>query len=244
MSTLFWRYGHIVCRYPAVFILVPVLLFGGLGFGIFVLDTETDTEKLYFPRGSRAAKDRSRLNELFPNLNNESYSPYAQHTYQKFLRLVFEVRDASDSIFSQQVRAEILQVLQRVQNVVTKEDGSLKDVCARLDKKCVVIGDEYLTEDFIGLVKAGLITYPHWKTAEGQLIDISRNLADAFTKPVYKSNNILVRARVLMVSFILYKDTSWSDTAVLMIRNSVTTKFTESVRIQMLLYVVLFKYGE
>ena len=224
MTSFFWSYGQVVCRYPAVFILAPTLLFGCLGFGMYTISLEKNTETLYFPRGTRAARDRNRVNELFPNLNNETYSPYAQHTYQKFLRLVFEVRDASDNIFSAEVKAEIIHILQRVKTMVT-QDGSLEDVCARLEGSCVVYGREFVSESFLALINAGLVTYPLWNTSDGNRIDISRNLAGVVTKPGHRG--ILLRAKVLQVAFMLHKDTYWSDTAVRLIRNNVTTEFTE-----------------
>ena len=224
LTAAFWSYGQLVCRHPAVFILAPVLLFGGLGFGILVLQTETDTETLYFPRGSRAARDRARLHELFPDVNNQTFSPYAQTDYQKFFRMVFQVRNDSDSVFSERVKTDILRVLHRVESLSTP-DGSLEDVCARFENKCVVQGREFLFEPFLGLVEAGLVTYPLWNGSDGHLVDLSRSLAGAVTLPA--GGGVLRHARVLLVGYSLYRDTHWSDGAVRLLQHQVTTRFTE-----------------
>nr|KAG5713846.1 hypothetical protein BaRGS_024473 [Batillaria attramentaria] len=58
VSSLFTWYGRFVGRHPVPFIVSSILVFGGLGAGLVTLDTESDMETVYFPKNSRAIKDR------------------------------------------------------------------------------------------------------------------------------------------------------------------------------------------
>jgi hypothetical protein len=53
---------------------------------------ENDPFKLYFPSGSQTARDRVRINQLYPDTPDRSnYSPFIQKTYPLFFRIVFVV---------------------------------------------------------------------------------------------------------------------------------------------------------
>ncbi|KAK7100870.1 hypothetical protein V1264_023738 [Littorina saxatilis] len=212
LTSFAWWYGQMVCNHPTPFIVLPILICTGLGCGIFAMDIEKDAETLFYPKGTQAIKDRTHLNELFPNLNNKTYSPFSQNTWPKFFRVVFEVRNSSQSIFSNKVIGEIQGFLRKIMDELkTKKQGlRWENVCARFQNTCVIAGGQYTMPDFIRQLRTKNVTYPVWVAPDGSRTDLSLNIAG----PVTDKNGILLEAKLLLVSFILFEDPEWSDVAV------------------------------
>nr|KAG5709557.1 hypothetical protein BaRGS_001607 [Batillaria attramentaria] len=233
-TRVFRQYGEFVGHHPVPFIVLPILVFGSLGAGVLLLQVEDDTEKLYFPKDSRAFGERDKVVALFPDRNRDNYNMYAQNIYEEEGVFIFQPKNETDSIFSPAVAAEI----HRVINMVTsfKVSGGLRydEFCARYNGSCIITGMDYVTPRFLALVAAGKVTYPLWADpATGQTRDLSLDLAKVTTL----EGGILKEARMLKTNFILTRNhphsVQWQFMFLEFAQNYLETNFT-SVSYKML----------
>lgn len=196
-TRVFRQYGELVGRHPLPFIILPIIVFGALGAGILRLEVEDDTEKLYFPKDSRAFTERNKVLQTFPDRNKDIYNTFAQNVYEEAGMFLFQPRNATDSIFSQNVATEILTIL----GIVTSfnvNGVTYEEFCAKFDGRCVVSGAEYVTPHFRSLVAIGNVTYPVWvDPSTGEKRDLSTDVADVTTL----TGGVLKDARVLKTEF-------------------------------------------
>nr|KAG5702445.1 hypothetical protein BaRGS_027532 [Batillaria attramentaria] len=196
VTSAFTRYGKFVGRHPLPFIILPILIFGGLGAGLVALDTETDMETIYFPKDSRAMDDRQTVRDTFPDLNNMSYNAFSQSDTDEAATLIFKAK--GDDILNPAVLAEIQTVVDQVKNITATSDSRTlthNDVCARAASQCVVDGEYVLSTAFQTALAAGTVTYPYWVTPGGA--------TPLFTAigGVTTQSGILRNATVLKISF-------------------------------------------
>ncbi|KAL8610616.1 hypothetical protein ACOMHN_006335 [Nucella lapillus] len=201
ISSLFRRYGRFVGTHPVSFIIIPIIVFGGLGLGLLALDEESDLEKVYFPMNSRAIKDRQTVRDTFPDLNDVSYHPFSQSDPDNAASLIFKTK-AGQSIFDLAVSTEIFAIVSGVENLISS-GKTFSQICAMNSGYCVVDGKRALHNDFRSMVNAGVVTYPEW----------SGSLLDSFLSGVKVTSGNLVSASVLKISFKLAGDAAdWKKT--------------------------------
>nr|KAG5702436.1 hypothetical protein BaRGS_027523 [Batillaria attramentaria] len=196
VTSAFTRYGKFVGRHPLPFIILPILIFGGLGAGLVALDTETDMETIYFPKDSRAMDDRQTVRDTFPDWNNIYYNAFSQSDIVGAVTLIFKVK--GDDILNPAVLAEIQTFVDQVKNITATYDSRTlthDDVCARAASQCVVDGEYVLSTAFQNALAAGAVTYPYWVTPGGA--------TPLFTAigGVTTQSGILRKATVLKISF-------------------------------------------
>ncbi|KAK7490871.1 hypothetical protein BaRGS_00017927, partial [Batillaria attramentaria] len=196
VTSAFTRYGKFVGRHPLPFIILPILLFGGLGAGLAALDTETDMETIYFPKDSRAMDDRQTVRDTFPDWNNIYYNAFSQSDTDGAVTLIFKVK--GDDILNPAVLAEIQTFVDQVKNITATYDTVIythNDLCARAASQCVVDGEYVLSTAFQNALAAGTVTYPYWVTSGGAVA--------LFTAigGVTTQSGILRNATVLKISF-------------------------------------------
>ncbi|PVD27346.1 hypothetical protein C0Q70_12502 [Pomacea canaliculata] len=150
----FESYGVLVGKYPLPFIIIPIVVFGGLGFGLFTLSFETDLESLYFPSNSRAINDRQKVRDLFPNVNNINYDSFAQSDAVDEVVLMFQSKNGA-SIFENSSVDEIREIVAKVKNISANKNGqsvSYNDLCAKAASQCVVEGELLALSRISGIV--------------------------------------------------------------------------------------------
>lgn len=196
----FESYGVLVGKHPLPFIIIPIVVFGGLGFGLFTLSFETDLESLYFPSNSRAINDRQKVRDLFPNVNNINYDSFAQSDAVDEVVLMFQSKNGA-SIFENSSVDEIREIVAKVKNISANKNGqsvSYSDLCAKAASQCVVEGELLLSPGFQALLSAGLISFPRWLPPRSkEPVDLSFYLSRATTN----DRNILQAAGILKLSF-------------------------------------------
>lgn len=190
----FSRYGEFVGRHPVWFIVLPIVIFGGLGAGLIAIEEEKDIEKVYFPKNSRAIKDRQYVRDTFPDLSNESYNAFSQSEAVKAVTLLFK-SNAGQSIFDLATINEIAAIVKEVKNLSSSGE-TYSDFCAKFSSQCVVDGEFALKPTFRSAVLAGNVTYPVYK---------NRNLQTSISGETLTGRK-LATATVLKISFILAKD--------------------------------------
>ena len=150
---IFAWYGRIVARYPVPFVLVPMLVCGLMGLGLFRLSYETDLEKLYTPIDSLAHLHQVTIQHLFPDTQTPEFYPHQQVRGPSYAKLLitfksFHTRDENvttsfGNICDYEILAEITDVVNLIQamNVSSQnETFTYDDLCARRHGDCVMDG--------------------------------------------------------------------------------------------------------
>ena len=194
IGNAFTRYGELVGRHPVPFIVLPILIFGGLGVGLLAMDEEKDLETIYFPTNSRALGDRQVVRDTFPDLSNQSYHAFSLSDVDNAVTLIFQSK-AGQSIFDAAVTAEINTTVEGVK-ALSVSGRTFSDFCARASSACLVDGEFVLQDSFQTAVQAGSVTYPDWNN-----VDLSGFLAG-----VSLTGTTLTSATVLKLSFKLTED--------------------------------------
>ncbi|KAK7100869.1 patched domain-containing protein 3-like isoform X2 [Littorina saxatilis] len=197
VSRVLGGYGQFVGRHPIPFIVVSIVVMGGLAAGITQLTTENDPRVLYYPRDNRASKEREQLGKIFLPYNHIEYTDFSVVSYAPLeATLIFKVKDSSKSLFDDDVAQEI------TNSVLNLVDTEHKFNCVLRNNSCVEYGRQFMRDAFRNLVKSGLVTYPKWTdpSGDGSTQDLSDYLADVV---VNKSNNVILSARVLQVRYLM-----------------------------------------
>ena len=204
----FSRYGEFVGRHPVWFIVLPIVIFGGLGAGLIAIEEENDIEKVYFPKNSRAIKDRQYVRDTFPDLSNESYNAFSQSEAVKAVTLLFK-SNAGQSIFDLATINEIAAIVKEVKNLSSSGE-TYSDFCAKFSSQCVVDGEIALSPAFRSAVAAGNVTYPIYNNVD-LLTSISGETLNG---------GKLTTATVLKISFTLFEDADdWKRRFVAFVEN-------------------------
>ena len=189
IANVFERYGRLVGRHPVPFVILPIVIFGGLGVGLVAIDEETDIESVYYPTDSRGLKDRQYIRDTFPNLNNQSYNPFSQSDVEPFVDLIFKTKQGQ-SVFNISVMAEISTIVTGVKSL-SSSGQTYGDICAVSSSQCVVDGDFVITSAFQAAVSGLAVTFPIWNN-----IDLQTSISGETV-----SGGKLISATMLKVSF-------------------------------------------
>ena len=216
VGSVFERYGKLVGEKPLPFIILPILIFGGLGLGLVALEADTDLENLYFPKDSRAIKERQIIRDTFPDLRSQSYNAFSQSDTEEAVVLLFKTKQGQ-SIFDASVTAEISTIVAGVE-ALTSSGKTFSTLCAMSSSQCVVDGVFALESSFKSAVARNTVTYPTWNNRDleasisgetvsaGKLVSATvlkvTSSRKTLSKPVkVQSGSLLYEEGVLMVLF-------------------------------------------
>ncbi|KAK7501183.1 hypothetical protein BaRGS_00007668 [Batillaria attramentaria] len=105
ISEAFGRYGNVVARYPAAFIIVPVLVCAALTSGFFLFrDSENNIEALYSPMNSRSRSDREKVKALFPDGSGDFYNPLNLNDHPLGGIVIFRSKNGSNILNSESLQ--------------------------------------------------------------------------------------------------------------------------------------------
>ena len=194
IAGVFRVYGEFVGRHPLWFIVLPIVIFGGLGAGLVALDEEKDLEKVYFPMDSRAMKDRQYVRDIFPDLSNVSYNAFSLSDTDKAVVLLFKSK-SGQTIFDSNTINEIAAIVNGVKSL-SSSGKTYSNVCAKSSTKCVVDGEIALDPAFQNAVAVGTVTYPFYNN-----VDLKTSISGETL-----NGGKLVTATVLKISFTLAED--------------------------------------
>ncbi|XP_067674728.1 patched domain-containing protein 3-like [Haliotis asinina] len=214
---VFYSYGHLVGRYPIVFIVAALVSTGLLALGLLRLESESDVERLYTPINSQAVQDRDKVKASFPDRTGTNYNTYSLNAEDRYGEII-AISDGN--IFSNSSIGEIRILVDTVKKFEVGFQGRIlrfSDVCARASDLCVISGHFLVQDDFLSSLEQGNVTYPVWND-----VDISFLLAG-----VNVSGDVLVSASVMKVTFHLRQDNdsmlasalTWEDTFVARMKN-------------------------
>ncbi|XP_033734658.1 patched domain-containing protein 3-like [Pecten maximus] len=200
LGRVFEIYGRLVSRYPMVIIfvclLVNCLLFG---LGILNLESETDTEVLYTPRGARVYNDKMDLDKIFTDKSDSNFYPRGIIGLNKECHVIVQTKNGSN-ILTPSYLEEIKRVDTFVRNISQTKNATISafsDVCALRNGACVVSGDFLFTENFKKHLLAKNITFPVFSRSI-----ISTNFGD-----VRSSNGTLEFSSMVFLRYYLRQNT-------------------------------------
>nr|KAG5696935.1 hypothetical protein BaRGS_015899 [Batillaria attramentaria] len=207
-----YRYGQMVASHPWPFVVLPLLVFGGLGAGLMKVETASKTDDIFLSRHSQGFKDRATVKDLFPDRTRDFYDALELNEEQIMGSIIFMARD-NQSVYDPDVVSEIRDIITKVKVNVTVKVGDqvliYEDLCGRHDNSCVVTGERLLAPQFNAMREMGILTYPKWRLpTTNASVDLSFALAD--------SDKHLKRVGVVRVTFKLRHDLkkesfAWED---------------------------------
>eukprot|EP00058_Branchiostoma_floridae_P003511 XP_002588999.1 hypothetical protein BRAFLDRAFT_87471 [Branchiostoma floridae] len=141
LRRLFELYGGLVARYPLPFFIIPILVAGCLGSGMYLLPTqrEFDTEYLFTPTNGEAKTERSVIQDHFSTNVSNNFRLNRLDVFGRFGRVIVTAKDRRN-ILQQHMMEEVLRLHEFVLNNVSVEhDGHTyryQDLCAAWQGKC------------------------------------------------------------------------------------------------------------
>ncbi|UYV69163.1 daf-6, partial [Cordylochernes scorpioides] len=140
-NIFFRKLGLYVSKYPAWFIILPVLLSGILSTGFLKMRYEDDPEYLYCHHSGKAKIWKSSVESFFPLKGMRDYD-YGRETrlISGFLRVNMVVRDGG-TILRPEILDEIAEIDRFIQNITVDYEGVQYDysqLCARYFGECTI----------------------------------------------------------------------------------------------------------
>ncbi|KAL8580373.1 hypothetical protein ACOMHN_037472 [Nucella lapillus] len=205
ISQAFDHYGRLVGRHPLPFIILPVLICGGLAVGFMFRDNESDIEALYTPVNSRSRSDRERIKALFPDGTGSWYNPINLNDHPLGGVVLFRHRNGSNLLtpeFLKEIKDFVKTVKTWTSNTTEGEALPYEEVCGRLEGKCLVWGEVVLKSEFWEAYVNGTVTYPFWESPWGT-VDLSVWMGAVNSTDMGE----VLEARAIKISFTLRQDT-------------------------------------
>lgn len=133
------KLGHIISKWPLVFIIPPILLTIVFGAGIHKFERKTDVEYLYTPEGSEGKKDRNFLSTLYGE--NQTYVDSVRMIRPGPSGSLIVRNRARLNIFNEADMKEIMDLNQFIRNFSFKYESRIityKDVCTKMGNFCSI----------------------------------------------------------------------------------------------------------
>ncbi|CAD5117817.1 DgyrCDS6566 [Dimorphilus gyrociliatus] len=160
LSKLFRKYAVLVSNYTLPFILVPLVITGICGAGLYRLEKESDSEYLYTPQNSLAKTERDKIGKLFPQADSVYDSLRATYL-GSYAGLIINHKNR-DNLYTRQNIEYIMKINKQVRAFKTKDGKtSYDDVCEERNGDCMQ--NSFLTailDDDSSNVNKFPITYP------------------------------------------------------------------------------------
>ncbi|XP_019626086.1 PREDICTED: patched domain-containing protein 3-like [Branchiostoma belcheri] len=165
LRRLFELHGSLVARYPLPFLIIPILVAGGLASGMYLLPTqqESGVEYLFTPTNGQAKTERSVIQDRFPTNVSSNFQQSRLDVFGRFGRVILTAKDKSN-ILQQRMMEEVLRLHEFVlNNVSVIHEGQTyryKDLCAAWEGVCDSNDLLELVNYNASLVQTTTIRYP------------------------------------------------------------------------------------
>ncbi|BFY99213.1 hypothetical protein BsWGS_02253 [Bradybaena similaris] len=180
----FYNYGYFLAKHPFCFLIIPILICGGLAYGLTNIKPKDGVEYLYAPMKSRSLDDREIVRETFRDRSDTNYSPFSLNELIPESEIIFRSKN-NKSILTEEVINELKPFYNTVISMeVPTTDGSnvtYDDICKKQNGKCAIYGAFVFHGHFLDKVKEGNVTYPSWKEQRG--VDLTRVFANVDVSP-------------------------------------------------------------
>ncbi|XP_019633705.1 PREDICTED: patched domain-containing protein 3-like [Branchiostoma belcheri] len=146
ISRLFALYGGFLARHPLPFLVLPVLLAGGLGAGMYFMVSDSSVEGLYTPDNGRGKTERAEAEQHFPVNDSEAFQPSRIITLGRSASVIVTSKGLDD-VLRISVLREVLSLYSNISGLEAQVSGTnytFADLCATWQSRCVVDGYQLL----------------------------------------------------------------------------------------------------
>ncbi|XP_031439714.1 patched domain-containing protein 3-like [Clupea harengus] len=135
ISIGFQKLGLFVGKHPWVFLVLPLMLSGGLGGGFYFLaDSEAnDIEDQFTPVNGQAKTEREYVKTYFPH--SDEFSQLRLYTEGTYASLIVQSSSNKD-LLSKDLFRNVIDLDHKVRNITSKLRGIYADLCANTKGKC------------------------------------------------------------------------------------------------------------
>ena len=164
----FEKLGSFISKHPKL--IMSICITGNLLLliGFVNLSTEDDVEILYTPSNSQAHKDRTFLQDLYPDPTTANFESYQLLTFGRYVDVLI-ISKNKGNIMSQRYVDEIKHIDRFIQDsiVLYTADGSnfkYSDLCALGTTGCHILGGVIFETDFQNQFISNNMTYPFFNS--------------------------------------------------------------------------------
>ncbi|XP_066280926.1 patched domain-containing protein 3-like [Branchiostoma lanceolatum] len=169
---LFGQYGRFLARHPLPFLLLSVLVAGGLGAGMYFLDTESSVEDLYTPDNGRGKTERAYVQQHFPTNDSTSFQATRLINLGRSANVIITSKGFDGNVLSPTTLATINAFNTDIKGIQTEVSGknySYADLCSKWSTQCQVGGEDFL--DFaVRKNDSVAISYPRTDLSDGSVV--------------------------------------------------------------------------
>ncbi|XP_071944896.1 patched domain-containing protein 3-like [Antedon mediterranea] len=163
LTKLYAKYGRIIARYPWPFLIIPVLVAIGLGYGMSKLTTVSSVEYLYTPVNGQAKVDREILESLFTSDDVDAASVTRLTRTILYSFALISAKEENGNTLSTEIFSEILTLHEEITNITITSNGieyGWEDLCLAVDGECLPLLVIKAFEDDVDNLDNLTITYP------------------------------------------------------------------------------------
>ncbi|CAG5117287.1 unnamed protein product, partial [Candidula unifasciata] len=102
----FYSYGHFLAQHPFCFLIIPILICGGLAVGLTNLQPKDGVEYLYAPSISRSIDERDIVRQTFTDKSDTNFSPFSLNELVPESEIIFRSKKEK-SILTGEVLQEL-----------------------------------------------------------------------------------------------------------------------------------------
>ncbi|XP_035672443.1 patched domain-containing protein 3-like [Branchiostoma floridae] len=142
ISRVFAAYGGFLARHPVPFLVLPLLLAGGLGAGMYFMASDSSVEGLYTPDNGRGKTERAVVQQHFPLNDSEAFQASRIITNGRSASVIVTSKGNGD-VLSTSVLQEALSLYNNISGLevrISATDYTFADLCAKWQSQCVVGG--------------------------------------------------------------------------------------------------------
>ena len=136
LSKGFKKLGLVVGKYPWVFLLLPLVLSGGLGVGFYFLGEReaSDIENQFTPTNGQAKTEREYVKTYFPH--SDEFSQLRLNTEGTYASLIVFSYSNND-LLSNNLFRKVIDLDHKVLNITTElRESTYADLCAKKNGTC------------------------------------------------------------------------------------------------------------
>ncbi|KAI8479819.1 Patched domain-containing protein 3 [Branchiostoma belcheri] len=228
ISRSFRQYGRFLARHPLPFLLLSILVAGGLGSGLYFLDTESSVEDLYTPDDGRGKTERAYVQQHFPTNDSTSFQATRLINLGRAANVIITSKASDDNVLSSTTLAAIDSLntaIKGIQAEVSGKNYSHADLCSKWGTQCQVGGEDFL--DFaLRKNDSTAISYPRTDLPGGSAVFSAGTLG----KPTLKTGtDVVEKAKSFRLDYYLRMDSPSDD------------KLSERWELAFLSYMAAFK---
>ncbi|XP_072530653.1 patched domain-containing protein 3-like [Salminus brasiliensis] len=157
LSLGFRKFGRCVGKYPWWFLVLPLVLAGGLGSGFYFLsDRErNDIEEQFTPNNGLAKAERAFVKDRFPA--SEAFSQLRLYTEGTYASLIIT---SGANILTVEALQEILALDGKVKSITAGNSLTFQSLCAKSGNKCVTSAVLNIVNYNASQIQGTAISYP------------------------------------------------------------------------------------